>query len=89
MEFHHAPASFLCTTKDHFVEVLRGQHGEVPIMQGIVGNGKAMFELWANNGESWSATLSIVTPDHGALMCLIASGTDLIRIMGEIPGVPL
>ena len=71
------------------MEVLRGQHGEVPIMQGIVGNGKAMFELWANNGESWSATLSVVTPDHGALMCLIASGTDLVRIIGETPGVPL
>ena len=89
MEFFQYPATLLCAARDQLSAVLKGKHGEVPTVRGISGDGAALFEIWESLEKTWSAVLIAPSSDGGQMMCLVASGTDLMRILGETPGVPL
>ena len=61
-----------CGQRDKINDVLKGTHGEIVVMRGLIAG--MLFELWRAPNGSFTAT---VTHPDNQRTCLIASGTGL------------
>jgi len=68
MKAEHIP----CGQRDKIENVLKGTHGEIVVMRGLIAG--MLFELWRAPNGSFTAT--VTRPDNQRT-CLIASGTGL------------
>ena len=72
-----------CAPRDHVAAQLSQKYGETPRAMGLAADGRAIVDVFASDGGSW--TITVTTPDGRT--CLIAAGSAFVTM--EYPaGVP-
>lgn len=71
-----------CSPRDILVERLQQKYGEKRVGRGVALDGKAVVELFAVEGGTWS----VIITQANMISCVVATGTDWETLVPEPEG---